>query len=263
MVTGSKTGSDSYFGITVQDTSEAVNLTLNNCTIQGKDAAIEIKNAALNLTLEGSSSLESNQEAISVSNTASLVIDGTGSVKAQSTGSYSAIGSFYANTHGDITINGGNIKAFSDRGTAIGKGSNSPRDTNTSVTDGNGNSVSKVTYTVDGLTTPASVVAITGCNYGVNDVSTLDTNKLYFYLPSGASVDTVTTKDGKVLHSIFMSALRSMDEYNCDPSCYNCLRSYENQKIHDLLDRKLAIEFLKQFVGPVETLSDETQCITD
>lgn len=83
-------------------------------------------------------------------------------------------------------------------------------------------------------------------------------------VPGGAGHSRrLVTKDGKMLHSIFMSALRSMDECNCDPSCYNCLRSYENQKIHDLLDRRLAIDFLKQFVGAVETFSDETQCKTD
>ena len=60
-----------------------------------------------------------------------------------------------------------------------------------------------------------------------------------------------------MLHSIFMSALKSMSECNCEPSCYNCLRSYENQKIHDLLDRKLAIEFLQQFVGTVETVEED------
>ena len=48
-----------------------------------------------------------------------------------------------------------------------------------------------------------------------------------------------------------------MSECNCEPSCYNCLRSYENQKVHDLLDRKLAIEFLQQFVGTVELLEEE------
>lgn len=59
-------------------------------------------------------------------------------------------------------------------------------------------------------------------------------------------------------YSIFMSALKSMSECNCEPSCYNCLRSYENQKIHDLLDRKLAVEFLQQFVGTVELVEEES-----
>ena len=78
---------------------------------------------------------------------------------------------------------------------------------------------------------------------------------VYDSVPGGAGHSRrLVTQDGKMLHSIFMSALRSLQACNCDPSCYNCLRSYENQKIHDLLDRKLAIDFLKQFVGEVETV---------
>lgn len=68
---------------------------------------------------------------------------------------------------------------------------------------------------------------------------------IYDSVPGGAGHSRrLITKDGKMLYSVFMSALKSMKECNCEPSCYNCLRSYENQKIHDLLDRKLAIEFL-------------------
>lgn len=57
-----------------------------------------------------------------------------------------------------------------------------------------------------------------------------------------------------MLYSILMSALRNMENCNCDPSCYNCLRSYENQKIHDQLDRKLVAEFLTQFKGEINII---------
>lgn len=81
---------------------------------------------------------------------------------------------------------------------------------------------------------------------------------IYDSVPGGAGHSRrLVTKDGKMLQSVFMSALRSMSECNCEPSCYNCLRSYENQKVHDLLDRKLAIEFLQQFVGAVELLEED------
>ena len=81
---------------------------------------------------------------------------------------------------------------------------------------------------------------------------------IYDSVPGGAGHSRrLVTKDGKMLHSVFMSALRSMSECNCEPSCYNCLRSYENQKVHDLLDRKLAIEFLQQFVGTVELFEED------
>ena len=84
---------------------------------------------------------------------------------------------------------------------------------------------------------------------GILDLSIV----IYDSVPGGARHSRrLVTKEGKMLQSIFMSALKSMSECNCEPSCYNCLRSYENQKIHDLLDRRLAIEFLQQFVGKVE-----------
>ena len=90
---------------------------------------------------------------------------------------------------------------------------------------------------------------------GILDLSIV----IYDSVPGGAGHSRrLVTKDGKMLHSIFMSALKSMSECNCEPSCYNCLRSYENQKVHDLLDRKLAIEFLKQFVGSVETIENDS-----
>ena len=55
---------------------------------------------------------------------------------------------------------------------------------------------------------------------------------IYDSVPGGAGHSRrLVTQDGKMLHSIFMSALKSMKSCNCDPSCYNCLRSYENQKM--------------------------------
>lgn len=82
---------------------------------------------------------------------------------------------------------------------------------------------------------------------------------IYDSVPGGAGHSRrLVTKDGKMLHSILMSALKSMSKCNCDPSCYNCLRSYENQKIHELLDRNMAIEFLQQFVGTVIPVEEET-----
>lgn len=80
---------------------------------------------------------------------------------------------------------------------------------------------------------------------------------IYDAVPGGAGHSRrLVTEDGKMLHNVFMSALHAMESCNCDPSCYNCLRSYENQKIHDKLDRKLAIAFLQQFDGAVERVDD-------
>ena len=94
---------------------------------------------------------------------------------------------------------------------------------------------------------------------GILDLSIV----IYDSVPGGAGHSRrLVTNDGKMLHKIFMSALKSMSECSCDPSCYNCLRSYENQKIHDLLDRRLAIDFLKQFVGKVELVDDSEDAIS-
>lgn len=47
-----------------------------------------------------------------------------------------------------------------------------------------------------------------------------------------------------------------MNSCHCEPSCYNCLRSYDNQKIHDDLDRKLAAKFLHQLIGEIEIIEE-------
>ncbi len=83
---------------------------------------------------------------------------------------------------------------------------------------------------------------------------------IYDAVPGGAGHSRrLVTSDGKMLNGIMKVALKKMEECNCNPSCYNCLRSYENQKIHDLLDRKLAAEFLRQLMGKVEIYNEPTE----
>jgi len=95
---------------------------------------------------------------------------------------------------GTVTITGGNVKAVAGKGAqAIGKGRNGSG--NGTLTDGKGNNVSLRTLTLEGVTEQAAVTGISGTDYGVNDVKTLDTNKLYFYLPSDANVTAVTAGD--------------------------------------------------------------------
>lgn len=87
---------------------------------------------------------------------------------------------------------------------------------------------------------------------------------VYDAVPGGAGHSRrLVTKDGRMLYKIFMSALYNMKTCNCDPSCYNCLRSYENQKIHDQLDRHLAEKFLEQFVGEVQIINKDEQSIVE
>lgn len=81
---------------------------------------------------------------------------------------------------------------------------------------------------------------------------------IYDAVPGGAGHSRrLVTPDGRMLYRIINVALKDMDECECEPSCYNCLRSYENQKIHDELDRNLAAEFLSQLIGEVQIIQDE------
>ncbi|MFR1525115.1 MAG: DEAD/DEAH box helicase [Bacilli bacterium] len=76
---------------------------------------------------------------------------------------------------------------------------------------------------------------------------------IYDAVPGGAGHSRrIVTDDGKMLYNIIERAYERMENCNCDPSCYNCLRSYDNQKIHDDLDRKLASSFLGNLIGDIE-----------
>ena len=72
---------------------------------------------------------------------------------------------------------------------------------------------------------------------------------LYDAVPGGAGHSRrLVTNDGQLLRTVFRKAFKNMTSCNCNPSCYNCLRSYENQKIHEDLDRNLAAEFLAKLI---------------
>lgn len=76
---------------------------------------------------------------------------------------------------------------------------------------------------------------------------------LYDAVAGGAGlVRRIVTKDGKTFQKVLKSALELVEHCSCDTSCYKCLRNYYNQKIHDILNRKSAAAFLKQWVGEME-----------
>lgn len=80
---------------------------------------------------------------------------------------------------------------------------------------------------------------------------------IYDAVPGGAGHSRrLVTDDGKVLYKIIDKAYRKMASCKCDPSCYNCLRSYDNQRIHDSLDRNLAANFLEQLLGDIEIVNN-------
>ena len=72
---------------------------------------------------------------------------------------------------------------------------------------------------------------------------------IYDSVPGGAGHSRrLVTDDGDVFKRVIYGAYKAMSECKCTPSCYKCLRSYENQKIHDKLDHEKAAEFLKQLI---------------
>ncbi len=79
---------------------------------------------------------------------------------------------------------------------------------------------------------------------------------LFDTVPGGAGhVKRLLDADGGTLSRIVDAALKKMESCSCGSSCYNCLRSYYNQKYHDILDRNLVIDFLKDYRGPHSCLS--------
>jgi hypothetical protein len=70
---------------------------------------------------------------------------------------------------------------------------------------------------------------------------------IYDAVPGGAGHSRrLITEDGNVLNAVIKRAIKLLSSCQCEPSCYRCLRNYENQKIHEILDRVKALNFLKQ-----------------
>lgn len=70
---------------------------------------------------------------------------------------------------------------------------------------------------------------------------------IYDSVPGGAGHSRrLITENGEVLKTVINRAIKILSECDCEPSCYKCLRSYENQKFHEILDRRKALDFLNQ-----------------
>ena len=60
---------------------------------------------------------------------------------------------------------------------------------------------------------------------------------LYDAVAGGAGhVRRLVTDDCSVFQKVIQEAIRLTKGCNCNPSCYNCLRNYYNQTIHDKLN---------------------------
>jgi len=102
-----------------------------------------------------------------------------GTVKAEGGNNAAGIGGGYKGAGGTITINGGTIVAEGRNGAANIGGGKEGYAGIINVTGGNIKGYSNHTITLEGVTEEVEVVGI-NCDYGINDVHTLDNGKLYF-----------------------------------------------------------------------------------
>ncbi|MDR2024593.1 MAG: DUF1998 domain-containing protein [Hungatella sp.] len=80
---------------------------------------------------------------------------------------------------------------------------------------------------------------------------------LYDAVAGGAGhVRRMVTEDGKIFKQVIEKAISITKSCTCNPSCYSCLRNYYNQKIHDRLNRKYAYDFLENYNGELESITD-------
>jgi hypothetical protein len=88
---------------------------------------------------------------------------------------------------------------------------------------------------------------INGCLYASNGNAQYSII-LYDSVPGGAGHIHRIAADECVFQGVIHQAYEICLNCECSPSCYNCLRDYYNQDWHSVLDRKLAAEFLKQYL---------------
>lgn len=100
---------------------------------------------------------------------------------------------------------------------------------------------------------------IKGCLHKVRvDHSMIYEIVLYDAVAGGAGhVRRLVTNDCGVFQEVIRKAIDITKGCNCSPSCYNCLRNYYNQAIHDKLSRIEAYAFLEHFYGTTTAVPDE------
>ena len=81
---------------------------------------------------------------------------------------------------------------------------------------------------------------------------------LYDAVAGGAGhVRRLITEDGGKFCQVVDKAIDITKGCNCSPSCYSCLRNYYNQKVHDKLNRKFAYDFLENYSGKLELITND------
>ena len=97
---------------------------------------------------------------------------------------------------------------------------------------------------------------IKGCLFRTNmDGIMVYSVVLYDAVAGGAGhVRRIVTESGDAFQQVLKKALSIVANCKCDSSCYQCLRNYYNQKIHDNLNRKQAAAFLEKWVGEMQKI---------
>lgn len=108
---------------------------------------------------------------------------------------------------------------------------------------------------------------IKGC---LHQVKWSKTNKpiysvvLYDAVAGGAGhVRRIVTDDGEVMQRVISAAIKVVKNCSCDTSCYQCIRNYYNQKIHDILDRHRAEQFLQMWLGEYQIITNDCEDSSD
>ena len=126
------------------------------------------------------------------------------------------------------------------------------------ITDNKSTMLSVLYAILEGLSQELEIerTDIKGCLFRNNtDMGYLYSIILYDAVAGGAGhVRRIVTEDGQNFQRVLKRALSIVKNCDCGLSCYNCLRNYYNQKIHDKLSRKEAEMFIEEWIGSMELI---------
>lgn len=204
----------------------AVNIYGGRVTARGHEASDRGINYSGPGIGRGMLSGNSSSTLVTISGGTVIAIGGRGAA-----GIGGAVGNSYNSDGGhgragvNVVITGGNVRATGWMAIGAGEGGYFYG----TLKDGNGRNVSLYTITLDGAQadTPVSALLPEGFAYGIHDVKTLDTNKLYVYLPQGKKPAGITAGGQSYIclrqNGLYCTA-HSMQPANCVSAsrCEHC-----------------------------------------
>ena len=95
---------------------------------------------------------------------------------------------------------------------------------------------------------------IAGCLQSINLGGAANVSFILYDTTPGGAGHVRRLQENNALYKAILNAWQLMKQCNCGgteghASCYACLRTYRNQKLHDILDRSLAIEYLNSILS--------------